>query len=176
VDSLRLLGHGTERLLKHDLRRRCRADALRQIPQVRLVPGRTARVVQPVAQEKGLQAQLRVLQHADRRLARSRKITNRFVFDGRHVDRRQIARAKQTSELGGISPIRLHSLAMLLGDEGRGHDKTGDALPGERAIQAVSAGAGLVGDDESGGVTVKPSKALIQVGFSSADPAGSIVK
>jgi hypothetical protein len=73
--------------------------------------------------------------------------------------------------LGGIPPIRLHALARLLGDEGWGHDQARDPLVGELAIQAVSARAGLVGDDESGGATVKPSKELLEVGFSRADLA-----
>jgi hypothetical protein len=101
--------------------------------------------------------------------ARAREVPHRFVFDGRHVDRRQIARAKQTSELDGISPIRLHSLARLLGNEGGGHDQTRDAFLRERPIQAVAARTGLAGDDEPGGVTVQPSKELFEVGFSRAN-------
>ena len=73
--------------------------------------------------------------------------------------------------MGGIPPIRLDPLARLLGNEGRGHDHARHPVLGERAVQAIPTGAGLVGDDHAGAVAVEPSKELLDVGFSGSDLA-----
>jgi hypothetical protein len=68
-----------------------------------------------------------------------------------------------------IATIGLHLVACLLRDERRRDDEAGNAFPRERAIQPVAAGARLIGDDQLGGVTVKPPDQFVDVGFSGAD-------
>jgi hypothetical protein len=70
-------------------------------------------------------------------------IAERFVFDRRHVDRREIARAQQPGDLDGVAAVRFHAIARLLWDQRGPHNLT-RPLPGQIPVQPIARRPGLI--------------------------------
>src|SRR5690606_18016493 len=73
---------------------------------------------------------------------------DRLIGRLRHIDGLKIAGTCETSQGQGIAFVRLDTVAGFSRDHGRGDDPAWEALPGEIAMQPVSARAGLVDEQQ----------------------------
>ena len=126
-------------------------------------------IMQPEAEEQRLQAQLRVLHRQPRCIARATQVADRFVFDGRDVHCREVARAEQPRQRDRIPPVGLHRVAGFARDQRRRDHLTRDAFACEIAVQPVAARPGLIRDLQSGGFPLQAAQQLIDVGLTTAD-------
>jgi hypothetical protein len=130
--------------------------------------------VEPQPKQEGLQPELGGLESEAGGVAGTGQIPDGFVLNARDVDRGEVSRTQQARDLDRVSAVVLDLVARLLGDHGRCDDLAGEPLAGEVPMEGVPARAGLVGEDEIGGLGVEPSDQLVDVGLAGADGADEV--
>ena len=142
-----------------------RSVSHRAPPEPRRSRAHAPDVVEPEAQQERLQPQRRIRQRDTRGIAGAAEIAKRFILDAGHVHRREIAGAPESREFDGVTPIGLHFVAGASGNQRRGDDIARQRFAGERAIQAVAARTGFVGEPQLGGLALQAADQFVEVGL-----------
>jgi hypothetical protein len=112
-----------------------------------------------------------VLEREPRRITGATQIAEGSVFDGRHVDARQIPRVEQPREFDGIASVGLHLVAGPLRDERGRHDVTIEPLARQIAMEGVATRPGLVGKHQRRRLRSKPPVQFVEVRLPRTDRA-----
>jgi hypothetical protein len=164
-------GYSADVFLENDLLGRGGQSDSRELVEMSGAPGRSAGVVDVVAQQKGFEAELGCLEIVHGVLASAGEIADGFIVDVGDVDGGKIAGSQETCEGGCIAAIGLDSIAGFLGDERRCDDEAGEAFLGEVAIEGEAARSRFVGEDEAGCLGLETANELVDVALLGADGA-----
>jgi hypothetical protein len=137
--------------------------------QVSRTPICSAAVTDILPEKKRLEAEFGCLEVAHDVFSSPTQITYCFVFYLRDENRSEISRAHLASQVDSVLPVSLDTVSALLGNKGRGNDNAIKTLAFQVSVEAVTAGAGLVGEYEFVPFGLEAPYHLVDIALSSAD-------
>ena len=152
LEAFRVFGHGADIFLKDDLLRRCRANHLREPPEMGRVPGGPARVPYVVPEQKGFETELGIFEITEGIFACPGEVANGFIFHLGDIDRGEIPRARQAGQLHGVPAVRFDAVTGLFGNQRGGHDPAIIAFFRQIALEPVATRTGFVDEDQMCGL------------------------
>jgi hypothetical protein len=157
--------------LEDDVLGRCGADDLREPSERGGTPMGATGIADIVTQQEGFEPDLGRFEVLGGVFTGSSQVTNGFIFEFGDLDRGEITRAPQASELDSVTAVGFDAIASLFRDQRRSDDPTGMAFLTEVSIGPVATGTGFVDEDELVSLGLKLAPELIEVGWSGPDRA-----
>ena len=131
-------------------------------------PGGPAFIADVLVQQEGLHAGLGGLEISNRILAGG---ADRLVRARGDIDRREIPGAHQPGERQSVTSVSLHAIAWFLRDERGGKHPADEVLLGERAVEPIPTGTGLIDTEKMRGLRLECADPGIDVALPGADSA-----
>jgi hypothetical protein len=122
-----------------------------------------------VAEQKGFETELGVLEIADGIFTRPGEIAHGLIFELREIDRGKIPRARQAGQLHGVPAIGFDAIAGLFGNQRGRHHPAIVVFLGQIALEPIATGTGFVDEDQMFGFGLDLSGELIDVALTGAN-------
>ncbi len=115
--AFRVFGDRTDICLKDNLLRGGGTDDLREPAEVGRAPGGPARVADIMPEQEGFEPELGRLEVPQGIFTGAGEVANGFILHPRDIDRGEIPRPHQPSQLDRVPTVGFHTVARLLGNE-----------------------------------------------------------
>jgi hypothetical protein len=171
LQTFHVLVDGADIFLEDDVLRWGRADHCREPPEVGRVPGSLAGRAAVVPQQTGFQTPWCRFEITERIFTSPAQIAHGFVFDLGDIDRREVSRAHQASQLECSAAVRFDPLPGLLRDQRRSDDPAVIAFFGQIALEPIATRTRFIDKDEAFGLRWQLPNKCIKVTRACADGA-----
>jgi hypothetical protein len=155
--------------LENNRLHRCGTDHFGEPPEMGRAPSGPAGRADIVAEQKGCEPELGGLEIADGIFTRAGEVAHGFVLDRGNIDGRAIPRAHRARKLDRVTPVSVHAVSRLFGNEGGRDDVADMALFGQIAIEPGPAWSRFIDKDEVLGFGVQLAHERVNVGLPGAD-------